>query len=56
MFARATGRETIPTSGTFVYTARVETQLAPGVYTATAAVTAQEGRFSATVALRVEPR
>ena len=56
MFAQAMGRETIPPSGALVYTARIETKLAPGAYLATGVVTAQEGRLTASVALRVEPR
>ena len=56
MFAQMIGRETLPPSGTLVYTARVETQLAPGAHTATGAVTAQEGGLSASVALRVASR
>jgi hypothetical protein len=43
-------------SGTLVYRARIETQRAPGAYTATGVVTAQEARLSASVALRVAPR
>lgn len=55
-FAQVVGRETIPPSGALRYTATVEEKLAPGVYTATGFLTAQEERLRASVTVRVEAR
>ena len=56
MFAQVAGSETIPPSGTLLYTAQVDKKLVPGIYTAAGLVTAQEGNLGASLALRVEPR
>lgn len=54
-FAQVVGKETIPPSGALAYTATVEERLAPGVYTATGLLTAQEESPRASVTVRVEP-